>query len=35
MNATAQELERRGIATTRGGKWSAGKVIAVRERLKA
>ena len=31
--AAAMELDRRGIATARGGKWSAGKVIAVRERL--
>jgi DNA invertase Pin-like site-specific DNA recombinase len=32
-NATAHELERRGIATANGGKWSAGKVITVRRRL--
>jgi DNA invertase Pin-like site-specific DNA recombinase len=32
-NAQAHELERRGIATANGGKWSAGKVIAVRKRL--
>jgi hypothetical protein len=32
-NAQARELERRGIATAKGGKWSAGKVIAVRKRL--
>ena len=31
--AAARELERRGIATANGGKWSAGKVIAVRQRL--
>ena len=34
-NAAAAELERRGYATARGGRWTAGKVIAVRERLKA
>ena len=31
--AAAMELDRRGIATARGGVWSAGKVIAVRNRL--
>ena len=31
--AAAADLDRRGIATARGGKWSAGKVITVRERL--
>ena len=31
--AAAMELDRRGIATAGGGVWSAGKVIAVRERL--
>ena len=31
--AQARELEQRGLATTRGGKWSAGKVIALRRRL--
>ena len=33
-NAAAAELARRGYPTARGGKWTAGKVIAVRERLK-
>ncbi|XIA62107.1 recombinase family protein [Bradyrhizobium sp. TZ2] len=32
-NAAAKELDRRGIATAMGGKWSAGKVISVRARL--
>jgi DNA invertase Pin-like site-specific DNA recombinase len=32
-NAAAQELERRGYATARGGKWTAGAVIAIRQRL--
>ena len=32
-NATAAELERRGYATARGGKWSATQVIFIRERL--
>ena len=32
-NAAAQELRRRGVATARGGCWSAGAVIAVRKRL--
>jgi DNA invertase Pin-like site-specific DNA recombinase len=32
-NAAAKELDRRGIATAMGGKWSAGKVISVRTRL--
>ena len=32
-NAAAKELHRRGIATANDGKWSAGKVIAVRKRL--
>ncbi len=31
--AAAMALDRRGIATARGGVWSAGKVIAVRNRL--
>jgi DNA invertase Pin-like site-specific DNA recombinase len=31
----AFELERMGVATAAGGKWSAGKVIAVRKRLEA
>jgi hypothetical protein len=31
--AAAMELELRGVATANGGKWSAGKVITVRERL--
>jgi DNA invertase Pin-like site-specific DNA recombinase len=31
--AQAAELDRRGVACARGGRWSAGKVIAVRERL--
>jgi DNA invertase Pin-like site-specific DNA recombinase len=34
-NAAAAELERRGIATSRGGKWSATAVIALRKRLEA
>jgi DNA invertase Pin-like site-specific DNA recombinase len=33
-NATAAELDRRGIATSRGGKWSAAQVINIRARLK-
>jgi len=33
LRAVARELERRGIATARGGKWTAGKVISVRDRL--
>jgi DNA invertase Pin-like site-specific DNA recombinase len=32
-NAAAQELERRGYATARGGKWTAGAVINARTRL--
>ena len=32
-NAAAKELADRGIATANGGKWSAGKVIALRKRL--
>ncbi len=32
-NAVAKELAKRGIATSRGGKWSAGKVINLRQRL--
>lgn len=32
-NAAASELEKRGIDTASGGKWSAGKVISLRERL--
>jgi DNA invertase Pin-like site-specific DNA recombinase len=32
-NAAAMELDKRGIETANGGKWSAGKVIAVRQRL--
>jgi hypothetical protein len=32
--AAAQELNRQGIATARGGTWSATSVINVRERLK-
>ena len=31
--AAAKELTRRGVATARGGCWSAGAVIAVRKRL--
>lgn len=31
--AAAAELDRRGIATAAGGKWSAGKIITVRQRL--
>lgn len=34
-NATAAELDRRGIATARGGKWEARSVIALRGRLAA
>jgi hypothetical protein len=34
-NAAAQELTRRGVATARGGLWSAGAVIAIRKRLEA
>ena len=33
-NAAAAELDRRGIATARGGKWTARSVIDVRQRLK-
>jgi DNA invertase Pin-like site-specific DNA recombinase len=33
--ATARELERRGIATARGGKWTAGQVSTARKRLTA
>ncbi len=33
-NAAAQELDRRGYATARGGKWTAHSVINVRARLK-
>ena len=33
-NAAAKELDRRGIATARGGKWSARSIISVRARLK-
>jgi DNA invertase Pin-like site-specific DNA recombinase len=33
-NAAAQELERRGYATARGGKWTAHSVINIRARLK-
>jgi DNA invertase Pin-like site-specific DNA recombinase len=29
-NATAAELDRRGYATARGGKWTAGKIINIR-----
>jgi HNH endonuclease len=32
-NAAAKELARRGVATARGGCWSAGAVIAIRKRL--
>jgi DNA invertase Pin-like site-specific DNA recombinase len=32
-NACAIELDRRGLATARGGKWSATAVIRLRERL--
>jgi DNA invertase Pin-like site-specific DNA recombinase len=32
-NAAAQELDRRGHATARGGKWTAGAVINARARL--
>jgi len=32
-NAAAKDLDRRGIATAMGGKWSAGKVITLRNRL--
>jgi DNA invertase Pin-like site-specific DNA recombinase len=32
-NAAAQELDRRGYATARGGKWTAGGVINLRARL--
>ena len=31
--AAAKELARRGVATARGGYWSAGAVIAIRKRL--
>ena len=31
--AAAKELARRGVATARGGCWSAGAVIAIRKRL--
>jgi DNA invertase Pin-like site-specific DNA recombinase len=34
-NAAAHELTRRGVSTAQGGKWSAGKVIAIRRRLEA
>ena len=33
--SAAQELERRGYATARGGKWSATLVIRTRARLEA
>lgn len=33
-NAAAAELDRRGLATARGGKWTARVVIDVRARLK-
>jgi hypothetical protein len=33
--AAARELERRGYATARGGKWSARHVIRIRRRLEA
>ena len=33
LRAVARELERRGIATVRGGKWTAGLVSAARKRL--
>jgi DNA invertase Pin-like site-specific DNA recombinase len=33
-NAAAKELDRRGIVTARGGKWSARSIISVRARLK-
>jgi hypothetical protein len=33
--AAAKELTRRGVATARGGLWSAGAVIAIRKRLEA
>ena len=32
-NAAAKELDRRGIVTARGGKWSARSIISVRARL--
>jgi hypothetical protein len=34
-SAAARELERRGYATPRGGKWSAIHVIRIRARLEA
>jgi DNA invertase Pin-like site-specific DNA recombinase len=34
-NAAAKELNQRGYATARGGKWSATQVIAIRKRLEA
>ena len=34
-SAAARELERRGYATARGGKWSARHVIRIRRRLEA
>jgi hypothetical protein len=33
--SVAQELDRRGYATARGGAWSATQVIAIRRRLEA
>jgi hypothetical protein len=33
--AAAQELERQGYATTRGGKWSATLIVRTRKRLEA
>ena len=33
LRSVARELERRGIATARGGKWTAGLVSAARKRL--
>jgi hypothetical protein len=33
-NAAAAELARRGYPTARGGRWTAGKVISARGRLK-
>jgi hypothetical protein len=32
-NSTAEELNRRGIATARDGRWSVGSVINLRKRL--
>jgi Recombinase len=33
LRTVARELERRGIATVRGGKWTAGLVSTARKRL--